>query len=211
MNFEWLDFHIGYLAQTKKGEGIIQSVDQPNNSIGILIKGKTEYFKIEEIGMPLGSLSINLTQQIGQYILLFQRVENRLRDFTNGVLNLSPVQKKELTVQFTAGKLIEKLAGLIKNYSNAEILEIWKKFNLELRDLNKIRNTIVHGYLFHYSKSGELDFKNIRIENANGNVELLDFDKLYDLNVRATHLYHNLNSFIEGYGPVIEKNIKNYR
>jgi len=210
MTFDWIDFNIGLLVQTKKGEGMIQSVDEPNNSIRILIKGKIELFKIEEIRMPLGSLSINLTQQIGQYILLFQRVENRLRDFTNGLLNLNAVQKRELTTYFTAGKLIDKISSLINKHSKKEVADIWKKVNKELIDLNKIRNTIVHGYLFHYSKSGELDFKNIRIENANGNIELLDFDKLYELNVRATHLHDNIYKFITYYSPQIKENIKNY-
>ena len=129
MTFDWIDFNIGLLVQTKKGEGMIQSVDEPNNSIRILIKGKIELFKIEEIRMPLGSLSINLTQQIGQYILLFQRVENRLRDFTNGLLNLNAVQKRELTTYFTAGKLIDKISSLINKHSKKEVADIWKKVN----------------------------------------------------------------------------------
>ncbi|WP_047247467.1 hypothetical protein [Maribacter thermophilus] len=211
MKLDWIDFNIGLLVQTKKGQGIVQLIDKPNNSVGILLEGKVQMFGIEEIGMPLGSLSINLTQQIGQYILLFQKVENRLRDFTNGVLGLNEVQKTELTTFFTAGKLIDKIYSIIKIYSNSEIIGVWKKINAELKDLNKIRNTIVHGYLFHYSKSGELDFKNIKIENANGNVELLDFDKLYELNIRATNIHKSINNFMLLYAKTIEDNIKNYR
>lgn len=211
MNLDWIDFNIGLFVQTKKGNGMVELVDKSKNIIGVLIKGKLEKFKIDEISMPLGSLSINLTQQIGQYILLFQRIENRLRDFTNGVLNLNTVQKKELTTYFTAGKLIDKISSLINKHSEKEISELWKKVTIELKDLNKIRNTIVHGYLFHYSTSGELDFKNIKIENANGNIELLDFDKLYELNVRVINLLQSIQNFIILYAPGIEKNIKNYR
>ncbi|QDO94642.1 hypothetical protein FNB79_11960 [Formosa sediminum] len=211
MKLDWIDFNIGLIVLTKKGQGMIKLIDKPNNSIGVLLEGKIEKFGIDEIGMPLGSLSINLTQQIGQYVLLFQRVENRLRDFTNGALGLNEVQKTELTTFFTAGKLIDKINSLIKKYSNPEIVEIWKRVSVKLKDLNKIRNTIVHGYLFHYSKSGELDFKNIKIENANGNIELLDFEKLYELNVRASNLHQSINNFMIFYAKTIEDNIKNYR
>lgn len=212
MKLDWIDFNIGIVVKTNKGEGFVLSIDKPNDRIGIkLLEGEYEYFKINEIDLPFGSLSINLTQQIGQYILLFQRIENRLRDFMNEILNLSSIQRKELTISFTAGKLIDKVTSLIKKHTEKTIIIKWNKLTHELKELNKIRNTIVHGYLFHYSENFELDFKNIRIENANGNEELLDFEKLSDLNKRVTYLYYNIQNFFKSNAMDIKTRIKNYR
>lgn len=206
----WIDFNIGIVVETNKGEGFVLSIDKPNNKIGIkLLKGEYEYFKINEIYLPFGSLSINLTQQIGQYILLFQRVENRLRDFMNKILNLNSIQRKELTTSFTAGKLIDKVSSLIKKNVKKENIIEWNNLTYELKELNKIRNTVVHGYLFHYNEKFELDFKKIKIKNANGNEELLDFEKLTELNKRVTWLYYNVQNFFKSNFLDIKSRIKN--
>jgi len=198
MKLDWNDFNVGIVVNTNKGEGFILSIDKPNDKLGIkLSEGNYEYFKINEINLPLGSFNIHLTQHIGQYILLFQRIENRLRDFLNNVLVLNTVQKKELTTSFTAGKLIEKVDALIKKYAEKEESIKWNNLTSELKAFNKVRNTIVHGYLFHYSENHELDFKNIKIENANGNVELLDFEKLLDLNKKVTYLYYSVQKYFD--------------
>lgn len=210
MKLDWIDFNINHKVITPKGEGFVRSVDKQSKRVGIkLFKGDYEYFNIDEIELPSGSLSFSLTQQIGQYILLFQRVENRLRDFMYQLLNLNSTQRNELATSLTAGTLIDKITSLIKRYAEKEKISEWKELTIELKELNKIRNTIVHGYLFHYNEKFELDFKSIRIENANGNVELLDFEKLNELNERVVCLYYRIKEFNDSNASKIKTKIIN--
>jgi len=208
MNLDWIDFNIGVIVETNKGIGGVMSIDKMNNTIGVLLdKGNIVEFKIEDIKLPFGSMSINLTQQIGQYILLFQRIENRLRDFINYILNLQSIQKNTLTASFTAGRLIDKVSSLIKKHSSEPIITDWKTITPKLKTHNSIRNTIVHGYLFHYSENYELDFNNISIENANGNVEKLNFEKLNNLNKEVTYLYYEVHNFFQSNSQLLQDEI----
>ena len=209
MNLDWKDFNIGLVVETDKGEGFVLSIDKPKNSIGVkIIKGKLETFSINEIRLPFGSMSISLTQQIGQYILLFQRTENRLRDFVNFILSLNSVQKKALTASYTAGKLIDNVSTLIKQHGSELNKTKWKLIIPKLKNHNTIRNTIVHGYLFHYNKNYALDFNNIRITNANGKIESLNFEKLFELNIDVTKLYYEVHNFFSLNSTLIKEKIK---
>ena len=212
MNLSWIDFNIGMVVETKNGHGAVMLVDRRDDKIGVqLLEGEYKIYKIDEISLPFGSMNISITQHIGQYILLFQRVENRLRDMINYVLDLKSVQKDMLTASFTAGKLIDKINSLIKSNVAEEKKNEWKEIHKALINHNKIRNTIIHGYLFHYNENHELDFSNIKIENANGNVELLNFEKLEVLNRSVVELYYKVHNLFALNSSEIKEKINKSR
>ncbi|MEQ8478340.1 hypothetical protein [Fulvivirga sp.] len=194
---DWTDFNIGIVVNSPQGKGIVQSVDKLNDKIQltILTTGKLEAYKLSELSMETGQIKLTFSNQIGQFILLFQRLENRLKDFVNYTLNLNINQSRLLTSDFTAGRLKSKVDWLFKNYAKEDNIKKWKGIGLRIDKLRDIRNTLIHGYLFHFNELFELDMNSLYFKNSNGKSEVLDYKKLNVLIeecITAYYLTHEL-------------------
>jgi hypothetical protein len=205
---DWTDFNIGIVVKTPQGKGAVQSVDKLNDKIHltILATGKLESYKISELSMEVGQIKLTFSNQIGQFILLFQRLENRLKDFVNYTLNLNLNQRRELTSDFTAGRLKSKVDGLFNKYAIKDNIKKWKEIGLRIDRLRDIRNTLIHGYLFHFNESFELDMNSLYFENSNGKSEILDYKKLNELIeecITTYYLAHEL--FMQMAEPIKEE------
>ena len=197
---DWSDFNIGIVVITPNGRAVVESVDKLNDRIHLtnLQTAKREFFKISELSIQPGQIKLSFCTQIGQFILLFQRLENRLKDFVNYTLSLNKNQRKELTSDFTAGRLKSKIDGLFKKYSTQENANKWKEIALRVDKLRDIRNTLIHGYLFHFNEKFELDTNSLYFENSNGKYEFLDDKKMNELIDECLVTYYSAhNLFIE--------------
>ena len=99
----------------------------------------------------------------------------------NYTLSLNNNQSRELTRDFTAGRLKSKIDGLFKKYSDQQGISKWNEISLRIDKLTLIRNTLIHGYLFHYNEKYELDMNSLYVENSNGKYEFLNYERLNEL------------------------------
>lgn len=210
---DWHDFNIGTIINTPDGRGVVEGVSRLKKQVEVTLieTGEAKNYKITEIYSSMGQLKLSFCTQIGQFILLFQRLENRLKDFMNYALDLNSNQRKELTSDFTTGKLKSKIDSIFKKYSQQEHKETWKQIGSRMEKLKDVRNTIIHGYLFHYNENYELDYNSLYIENSNGKSEILNRKKTEELTAECQRVYYETHQLFSLTYELIKNEMKKSR
>lgn len=196
---DWHDFNIGIEVRTDEGKAFVESVDKLNNEIKVTLveTGEFRTLGINQIYQGMGQIKLSFCTHIGQFILFFQRLENRMKDFVNYTYDLNLEQRRELTSDFTAGKLKSTIDKLFKKYSNDTDRHDWRNISVSIDYLLKVRNTIIHGYTFNFNENYELDFNSLYIENSIGKAEFLNFSKLQDLIGECVKIYYLIHELFE--------------
>ena len=198
LGFNWHDFNLGIIVNTPDGkEGILLAVDKIKNKITLSVRDEGyRDFNIEELQVKPGQINLGFCNQVGKFILHFQRFENRLRDFLNYCLSLNKEQAIHTTNLFTAGKLIKEVTNILKKHGSKDNYEKWKKIENRIGKISKIRNTITHGYLSYYNKDLEFDFNSPFMKNPHGHEIFLSYpemqkhiDEIFDLYYEAHQIF----------------------
>jgi len=191
LHFSIHDFNLGIVVKTPEGNGVLKSVDiQGNAIVEINIVGDVQ-FKLHELTYPSTQINLAIANQVGIFVLIFQRVENRMRDFLIGALALDIKAKKNLT----AGLAKLKITKLLHDRASKDQQEVWSRFEERIVKMTALRNTIIHGYAFTMNEQNQLDFAVLNFINPNGEEVFLDFKKLYAHVVDCFNLYEELSLF----------------
>lgn len=205
---DWSDFNLDKIFHTPDGKATVQSINKSTGKVyvQILESGNLKVFDIAQINVGFGQIKLTHCFQIGEFILLFQRLENRFKDFLYYTLDLSKIQRKELT---TAGRLKSKIDDLYKRFATEEQKREWKDISTRAQKLLDTRNNLIHGYMFHFNGSHELDYSSLYFENSNGKSEILNQTKLDELSQECLEVYYKTHQLFSESCDAIKKRIQN--
>ena len=212
MKIDSLDFNLGIIVNTPEGKGSVEVVDRLNNKVKVKFSKSRQVaikeYTFSDLSLDIGQIRPSFSFQIGEYILMFQKFENRLKDYFNYCYALSEVQKKEFSSDFTAGKLLSKINNIIMNYGDKTTKNRWTKINTQALVLKKLRDKVIHGYAYSLNDSLETDYNSICFTNSKGGVEFLNYYKIIEYSNSLSDIYNNTHKLFRETAEQIKGEIK---
>ena len=182
---------------------MVLALNSQNDIVTVKIDENIESFPISKISSFGGQFKLCLCTQIGQFVLAFQRIENRLKGFIDFIFNLDEFQRILLTGNYTAGKLLITVDAILKQFGQNEEKENWRVIKKKIEKLNEKRVTLIHGFNFPFNEELELDLDSMYFFNSTGKKLHLNFNKLNKLNLECFDLYYETFWFLERTGKRI--------
>ncbi|UII21185.1 hypothetical protein [Fulvivirga ligni] len=210
MEFTWEDFNLNRVINTKDGEGVIQAIDKKSNIITVSLhdNGETKSYSLSDVSYGFGQIKLSHCTNIGEFILLFQRLENRLRDFLNYVYDFRRTKASQFTSGLTAGRLRDKISYVFKTYEPSDILEEWKAINSKISKLVDSRNSIIHGHLYHFNDDMDLDYNTLYFKNPTGKTQQIDSATINNLTRSVMECYYRSHTLFAKHADEIKAKIK---
>jgi hypothetical protein len=196
---DWWDYLANSIVTTPKGEGLIVAINMVDKTVSVQLEGVgIEQFNPESIGWRFGTIQPTLSLQVGQFILLFQSLENMNKNFLRNV-NLS-----DTAHAMTAGKLIAHTDECLRGNTrlNPKSLLKWDEIRVKYFEMNAVRHDLVHGQRFEITDliNGQFGIKHVFYNQKTKKGQELTKRELNEIVTNVLHLYYQLFEFFEGIG-----------